>query len=216
MTASILLQAIDETTIQSGMEALRKISAKIGFRLLIDIISVFVLIRFVYYPIYKKRELFFTYFIFNCVIFLICFLLNKVELSMGAAFGLFAVFSMLRYRTEDISLKDMTYLFLVIAMGLIAAVSKIKDASESYELLFLVFINSLLILITYLLEGKLFLKSESVKTIIYENIELIHIDRQAELIEDIKIRTGINVNRIYIQNIDFLKDAATIKIYYYE
>ncbi len=216
MTASILLQAIDETTIQSGMEALRKISAKIGFRLLIDIISVFVLIRFVYYPIYKKRELFFTYFIFNCVIFLICFLLNKVELSMGAAFGLFAVFSMLRYRTEDISLKDMTYLFLVIAMGLIAAVSKIKDASESYELLFLVFINSLLILITYLLEGKLFLKSESVKTIIYENIELIHIDRQAELIEDIKIRTGINVNRIYVQSIDFLKDAAIIKIYYYE
>lgn len=216
MIPTILLQAADETSIITGMEALRKITSKIGLRLLIDLISVFVLVRFVYYPIYKKRELFFTYFIFNCIIFLICFLLNKVELSMGAAFGLFAVFSMLRYRTEDISIKDMTYLFLVIAMGLIAAVSKIKDATESYELLFLVIINSLLILITYLLEGNFFLKTESVKTIIYENIELIHIDKHEELMEDIRNRTGIKVNRIYIQNIDFLKDAAVIKIYYHE
>ena len=216
MLASILLQAIDETTVQSGMAALQEISAKIGFRLLIDFISVFVLIRFVYYPTYKKRDMFFTYFIFNCIIFLICFLLNKVELSMGAAFGLFAVFSMLRYRTEDISLKDMTYLFLVIAMGLIAAVSRIKGATENYELLFLVFINGALILITFLLEGKLFMRSESVKIILYENIELIHTDRRDELIKDLKNRTGIDVHRVEIQKMDFLKDEALMKIYFYE
>lgn len=216
MIATVLLQAIEEVAVESGMPALQKVLTKIGFRFLIDIVSVFVLIRLVYFPIYKKRDMFFTYFIFNCIIFLICFLLNKVELSMGAAFGLFAVFSMLRYRTEDISLKDMTYLFLVIAMGLIAAVSKIKDASENYELLFLACVNGSLILITYLLEGKLFLKTESVKTILYENIELIHADRRSELIADIKNRTGINAHKIEILRIDFLKDEALIKIYYYE
>ena len=84
---------------------------------------------------------------------------------MGAAFGLFAVFSMLRYRTEDISLKDMTYLFLVIAMGLVAAVSKIKDASDYYEYLFLILVNAVLILLTFLMESKLFMRSETIKTI---------------------------------------------------
>ena len=104
-----LLQVFaDEAAVEATAEITKTLS-KFGARILIDLTSVFILIRFVYYPIYKHRELFFTFFIFNIIIFLICFLLNKVELSMGAAFGLFAVFSMLRYRTEDISIKDMTY-----------------------------------------------------------------------------------------------------------
>jgi hypothetical protein len=216
MIGSILLQVVDEAAQTGGIEALAKILSKIGIRLLIDFISVFILIRFVYFPIYKRRELFFTYFIFNCIIFLICFLLNKVELSMGAAFGLFAVFSMLRYRTEDISIKDMTYLFMVIAMGLISAVSKIKGASELYEYTFLALINAVLILLAFIMDGKLFMKPESVKSILYENIELVHASKQQELIEDIKARTGINVHRVHIQRIDFLKDAAVVKVYYYE
>jgi hypothetical protein len=135
---------------------------------------------------------------------------------MGAAFGLFAVFSMLRYRTEDISIKDMTYLFMVIAMGLISAVSKIKGASELYEYTFLALINAVLILLAFIMDGKLFMKPESVKSILYENIELVHASKQQELIEDIKARTGINVHRVHIQRIDFLKDAAVVKVYYYE
>ena len=135
---------------------------------------------------------------------------------MGAAFGLFAVFSMLRYRTEDISIKDMTYLFLVIAIGLISAVTKVKDASETYECLFLSMINAVIILLALLLESKLLMKKEEVKLINYENIELVKEERKAELIEDIKKRTGINVHRISIQKIDFLRDSAQIKIYYFE
>ncbi len=119
-----LLQIVNEETISTGFELFEKLNAKFWTRISIDLVSVFILIRFIYYPIYKNREFFFTFFIFNLIIFLITFLLNKVEMSMGAAFGLFAVFSMLRYRTEGISMKDMTYLFLVIAMGLITAVSK--------------------------------------------------------------------------------------------
>jgi hypothetical protein len=211
-----LLNILLQQDFTEGSQAVIKTLSKFSWRLIIDLFSVFVLVRFVYFPIYKNRELFFTFFIFNLIIFLICFLLNKVELSMGAAFGLFAVFSMLRYRTEDISIKDMTYLFLVIAMGLIAAVTKIKDTNDLYEYIFLAIVNAIIILITYLLESNVLMKKEFVKIINYENINLVQSNREAELIADISARTGINVHRISIQKIDFLRDAAQIKIYYYE
>jgi len=211
-----LLQVFaDEAAVEATAEITKTLS-KFGARILIDLSSVFILIRCVYYPIYKHRELFFTFFIFNIIIFLICFLLNKVELSMGAAFGLFAVFSMLRYRTEDISIKDMTYLFLVIAIGLIAAVTKIKDTNDVYEYLFLGVINTIIIITTYLLESNTLMKKELVKIIMYENITLVNAEKEAELIQDISNRTGIKVHRLSIQKIDFLRDAAQIKIYYYE
>jgi hypothetical protein len=213
---TLLQIASDAAPVASGFEELQKISSKLIFRLLIDLASVFVLVRFIYYPIYKHRELFFTYFIFNVVIFLISFLLNKVDLSMGAAFGLFAVFSMLRYKTEEIAIKDMTYLFLVIAIGLVTAVTKVKDTADSIEYLFLGGINITVLLITYLLESNMFMKKENVKTILYENIELIKADKKEELLADLRLRTGFNVHRYSIHKIDFLKDAAQIRIYFYE
>lgn len=213
-TSQVVTDALQQP--QQTTAELFKIIQKFGFRLLIDFLSVFILIRLVYYKIHKRSDLFFTFFIFNLVIFLICFLLNKVDLSMGAAFGLFAVFSMLRYRTEDISIKDMTYLFLVIAIGLIAAVTKIKDTSDVYEYMFLGAINLIIILVTFLFESNLITKKESARVVIYENIELIKREKEAELIEDLKKKTGLNIHRISIGKIDFLKDAAQIKIYYFE
>ncbi|MFN7912774.1 MAG: DUF4956 domain-containing protein [Bacteroidota bacterium] len=206
---------MDSTALQST-EELMKMLQKFGARFLIDIFFMFILIRFVYYRYYKRSDLFFTFFIFNIVIFLISFLLNKVELSMGAAFGLFAVFSMLRYRTEDISIKDMSYLFLVIAIGLVAAVTKIKDTSDVYEYLFLGLINTIIILSAYLFESSLLFKKENVQLIIYEKIELIKANATSELILDLKERTGLNIHRISISKIDFLKDSAQIKVYYYD
>lgn len=211
-----LLQTSDDTLVVSGMEALQKVSFKLFYRLLIDFVSVFVLVRGVYYHVYKRTELFFTFFIFNLVIFLICFLLNKVELSMGAAFGLFAVFSMLRYRTEDISIKDMSYLFLVIAIGLICAVTKIKNAEPGYEYVFMLIINGTIILLAYLLESKVLFKKEAIQIINYDNLELILPERREQLMEDIKKRTGISAHRISINKIDLNKPTVQIKVYYYE
>jgi hypothetical protein len=128
---------------------------------------------------------------------------------MGAAFGLFAVFSMLRYRTEGITTKDMTYLFLVIAMGLITALSK----GTWFEL---AFINLIIILFTYLLESSILMKKEVSKTIQYENIEMIQPEFRPELQIDLEKRMGIKINRIVIGKVDFLKDTAIIKIFYYE
>ncbi|HWY11609.1 MAG TPA: DUF4956 domain-containing protein [Bacteroidia bacterium] len=211
-----LLQIVSENIPINEIEALTKMSFKIGSRIVIDLVSVFILVRFIYYPIYKHREFFFMFVIFNLIIFLVSFLLNKVELSMGAAFGLFAVFSMLRYRTENISIKDMTYLFLSIAIGLVSAVTKIKGAPDQYEYMFLGGVNAIILLVTFLLESKLFLKKELIKTIIYENIELIQSNKKEEFLADIRKRTGINVHRASVQQINFLKDSAQVKIYYYD
>lgn len=211
----IQLNTGDELVL-TGIDAVQKLSLKLLARLVIDLLSAFILIRFVYFKIYKRSDLFFTFFIFNIVIFLICFLLNKVDLSMGAAFGLFAVFSMLRYRTEDISIKDMTYIFLLIAIGLINAVAKIKGANDAYEFIFIAVIDLIIILLAYLLESKIIFKKEAVQQIVYDNIELIKEGNKTALLEDLKNRTGLNIHRISIGKIDYLKDATQIKVYYYE
>jgi hypothetical protein len=213
----IALQLINNLLpLTSSFNELQELTFKLVFRLLINLSTVFVLVRLIYFPIYKHRELFFTYFVFNLVIFFISFLLNKVELSMGAAFGLFAVFSMLRYKTEEIAIKDMTYLFLVIAIGLISAITTIKNSPENLEYIFIIGINAVILTVTYLLESSIFMKRELVKTILYENIEMIKDGKQNELVADLKLRTGCNVHRYTIYNIDFLKDSVQIKIYYYE
>ena len=186
-----------------------KLSDKFFIRFIINFIAVLILIRFIYYPNYKKKELFFTFFTFNLIIFMITFLLNKVDMGLGAAFGLFAVFSMLRYRTENISAKDMTYLFLAIALGLITSISKVS----AFELSIL---SSLILLITFFLEGSLFQKKEFSQSIQYENIEMIKPDRHAALIMDLKERTGLNIHRVSIGKLNFLKDTAVVKLYYYE
>lgn len=205
----LLLQDISTETIETSFTLFEKLSPKFFIRLGIDLLAVIVLVRFIYFPIYRSRENVFTFFIFNLIIFLITYLLNKVEMSMGAAFGLFAVFSMLRYRTEDISIKDMTYMFLVIAMGLINAVS--KGNWDELSLLM-----AIIILITYLLESNILIKKEVSKIVMYENIELIKPENKAQLIADLESRMGVKINQVTIGKIDFLRDAAQVHVFYYE
>lgn len=205
----VLLQALNEENVSEGFVLFEKLGPKFFIRLTIDFISVFVLIRFLYFPIYKNRENFFMLFIFNLIIFLITFILNKSDMSMGAAFGLFAVFSMLRYRTEGITSKDMTYLFLVIAMGLITALSKGSWMELS-------FINLLILLFTFALETTFFMKKEISKTIQYENIEMIKPEFREQLRADLENRMGIKINRLVVGKIDFLKDTAVIRVYFYD
>jgi hypothetical protein len=205
-----------DATVLEGLDALYKISGKFGIRLIIDLIFVILLLKFIYIKRYKSKDYVFTYFVFNVIIFSVAFLLNKVDLSLGAAFGLFAVFGMLRYKTEEISIKDMTYLFLNIAIGLICAVTKIKGSDDTFEYIFLVGLNLIIFTIIYLLESNVFMKRESMKVVNYEKIENIKAADQSQLIADLRERTGINIHRVAIQKIDFLKDSAQIKIYYYE
>jgi hypothetical protein len=208
MLSSIL--AFTETlTIVPEFDMFNKLGAKFFIRLMINLAAMIILIRFIYYPVYRKRTYFFTYFMFNLVIYVITFLMNKVELSMGAAFGLFAVFSLLRYRTANISAKDMTYLFVVIAMGLISAVAK----GNYFEV---ALVNILFLVFAYLLDGNFFIKRENSQKIQYENIELIKPENRQSLLNDLKRRTGLNIYKVSISKIDFMKDTAIVKVYYHE
>lgn len=210
---NLLQQTLSPDTLQTvqaaSFELFDKLSSKFFIRLFIDLTSVFILIRLIFYKNYKKADQYLTFFAFNLVIFLITYLLNKVEMSMGAAFGLFAVFSMLRYRTESISTKDMTYLFLVIAIGLLSAIS--KGGWDELALL-----NGIILTATFLLESNWLIKKEFTKNIVYDNINLITPEKRTELLSDLKKRTGFNVHRVEIQEIDFLKDATRMTIYFYE
>jgi hypothetical protein len=185
-----------------------KLDEKFFINLLIDISAVLIIIFLIYYPRNKKIGYIFTFIVFNVVIFLLTYVLNEVKISMGAAFGLFAVFSMLRYRTEGISMKDMTYLFIFIAIGLISAIQL-----EYYEL---AIISGLLIVFIFILDSKFVFKQEVTRRIMYDNLDLILPDRREELIEDLKKRTGFNVRRVVIGKINLLNDSAEIKIYFYE
>lgn len=186
-----------------------KVSFKFLLRFLVDFAAVFVLIRFIYFRHYRRTDLFLTFFGFNIIIFLITYLLNKVEMSMGAAFGLFAVFSILRYRTEGLSAKDVTYLFLCIALGLITAISK-----GSWD--DLAIMSALILGIIALLEGNWLMKKEQTKLVTYDKIDLIVPEKREELINDLRTRTGLQIHRVDIQQYDFLKDATGIMIFYFE
>ncbi len=180
-------------------------------RLSIHMSFIFILVRMIYYPIAKRKDFLFTYFLFSISIFTMCFLLESVKLEMGFALGLFAVFGIIRYRTDAIPIKEMTYLFIVIGMSVMNALinKKISIAELSFA-------NFSILGLTYGLEKVWLLRHESQKLIVYEKIDLIQIGRRAELIQDLQQRTGIKVNRVEIGKIDFLRDTVMLRIYFYE
>ena len=203
-----LLQVVAEATKNIGLELFERLNWKFAVRLGIDLLTTLIVIRGIYYRHYRRTDLFLTFFAFNVTIFLITYLLNKVEMTMGAAFGLFAVFSMLRYRTENISAKDMTYIFIVIALGLVMAISK-----GGWDELGL--IGLIVVVLMALLESDWLIRREQTQEVLYDRIELIQPNRRAELLADLKERTGLDIIRIEIGHIDLLKDAARIIIFHY-
>jgi hypothetical protein len=181
------------------------------FRFLFNLGVIFTIIRFIYYPIRKRKDYLFTYILISSVIFLLCFLLDNVKIEIGFALGLFAIFGIIRYRTRQIPIKEMTYLFLVIGISVINALSNKKISYAE-----LAITNLLLILVTYILERLMLLRHESSKVINYEKIELIKPENREKLIRDLQQRTGLTINRLEIGKIDFLRDSARINIYYFE
>jgi hypothetical protein len=127
---------------------------------------------------------------------------------MGAAFGLFAIFSMLRYRTEGITTKDMTFLFISISMGLFCAIGNI--AVEE-----LILINSIVVLFIMVFERNWFVRNEIYKPITYENLDIVKLGDE-KLLNDLKLRTGINIHKVTVEQINFERGSADVIIYYYD
>lgn len=185
-----------------------EINANFFISLGMNLLTAMLILVFIYYPNYKRLDTIFTFLIFNIIIFLLTYVLNTVKISMGAAFGLFAVFSMLRYRTTGISMKDMTYLFIFIALGLLSAIHM-----KYYELSI---VCGLIFFATLVLDTKLILKHEISKILRFDNVDLITPDKNEELIEELKKRTGLNIHRVSVGDIDYLRDTCIVTIFYYD
>ena len=184
---------------------------KLIVKTVFNLIIITVIIRYIYYPVTKNKDYLFTYFLISMTVFLLCVLLDSVKLQLGFALGLFAIFGIIRYRTDPIAIKEMTYLFLVIGISVVNALSNKKISYAE-----LVFANLMIVFVTYGMENLWLLRHQSRKNITYEKIELIVPEKREELIADLKARTGIDVIRVEIRRIDFLRDTANLRIFYYE
>lgn len=176
---------------------------------LINLIAILIIVRCLYYPKCKRGEFFFTYVLIAISTFMLIYVLGDVKLKAGIALGLFAIFSIIRYRTEQVAIREMTYLFIIIALsainGLIVSELSIGEV---------IIINLLFIFSIWICESKLLISHYSYKVIKYDNINLITPDKREELIADLEKRTGLKIEKVEVGAIDFLKDAAIVKMYY--
>ncbi len=193
-----------------GMPLLDMDSLKLlFFRFGVNIIFAFIVIRLIYYRVNRNREFLFSLFLVNITVFFICIILMNVKIKTGVAFGLFAIFSILRYRTLPIPIKEMSFLFVIITIAVINSFT-----SKKISLAEIIAANTLIIVSTYILE-KIWLKNKlSKKLVIYEKIELIKAHEEEALLNDLIERTGIDIIKYEVQNINFLRDTAEIVIYY--
>ncbi len=179
-------------------------------RLIINMLAAFLLVRVIYYPRHKNKDFLFTFFLFNSLNFLICFLLSATKIKVGFAFGLFAIFSIMRYRTVMVPVKEMGYFFVCVAIGIINALATVDD-----HYFVLIGCNIFILSLILMLDRNVNLTHENVKEIKYERIDLIHPDKRELMIADLVERTGLPIHRLDIVTIDFLRDIAFVHVYYF-
>lgn len=178
-------------------------------RFVLNTVLIFIVVQFMYAKNSKRKDFYFSYLAIGVIVFLLSFLLNNVKLELGFALGLFAIFGIIRYRTDAIPIKEMTYLFVVIGISVINALANKKVSYAE-----LMFTNSAIVIGLWILEKRLMLKQEGTVKLIYEKIENIHLQNSESLLSDLKERTGIEIKRYEISKIDFLRDVAEITLYY--
>jgi hypothetical protein len=166
------------------------------------------IVRFLYYPRSRRRDYFFTFILTSTTIFMLLYLLDTVKIQVGFALGLFAIFGIIRYRTDAVPAREMTYLFTIIGISVINALAKNIGYTQ------MAIVNGIFVFITWMLENKRILKHVSSKRVIYEKIELIRPERHQELLADLRQRTGLEITKVEIGSIDFLKDTALLNVYY--
>jgi len=181
----------------------------IMLKFLINLVFIFILIRVIYFRYSRKEELLFTLFIMGIMVFFINSMMSSVQLDFGFAFGMFAIFAILRFRTNSISLKDMVYIFAVIGLSVMNSLKVFKFP------MFGVFIFNIIILISvYLLEEYLLKNKSDSHIITYENLELLKPDKEQKLLKEISLMTGKNVFRIKVQRVDYRRNVAVLEIFY--
>lgn len=182
---------------------------KLIVRFALNGVFVALLIYFCYYPTQKRKSYVFAFIMMNVIVFFICFTLKKLELGLGMALGLFAVFGMLRYRTDQIRIKEMTYLFLVVGLAVINALSNKKTSYME-----LVFANGVLVLIPAIIERFNRIGEFAQQSVAYDRVELTAPARRRELIADLEERTGLNIQRVVVKRINLCNGSVNLTLYH--
>ena len=177
-------------------------------RFLLNLVVVWIIAHFFYYPKSQRRDYYFTFMLISVSIFMLIYLMDGSKMKIGAALGLFAVFGILRYRTESVPIREMTYLFFLVAL------SVVNGMAAKLSLVELLVANLIFIISVAACESNLLAKHVSCKCVKYDNIKLIVPERREELIADLEKRLGLKVIKVEIGSIDFLRDAALIKVFY--
>ena len=207
----VFLQMIDEAELQ----LLNEIPFFHGndvipllWRFVFNYLVVGLIIHFFYYPKSRRRDYYITFSLINISVFLLVMLMGSVNMKVGFALGIFAIFGIIRYRTESVPIREMTYLFVIIAISVINALAVQLSVVE------VIVANALFIISVWVIENERWLKHISCKLVLYDKIQLITPDKREELIADLQKRIGIEITRIEIGNVDFLRDSVYIKVYY--
>ena len=199
--------------------------AELAIRFFLNLAVCWILVQFFYYRKSRRRDYYFTFMVFSSAMLLLLYVMGNVEVGVGLTLGLFAIFGVIRYRTETVPIREMTYLFVIIALAAVnglAPIYKLAGAAGAhphYELnvgatCVTVLANLLVVCLVWVLESERLLRHTSAKLVLYDRIELIVPERRAELIADLEKRIGLKVDGVEIGHVDFLKDAAYIKVYY--
>jgi hypothetical protein len=177
----------------------------------VNLLVALVIVRLIYYPANHNKNYVFTYLAFNTVIYFVMSFLTSAELSLGVGFGLFAIFSVLRYRTSTMSTREMTYLFVVIALPVMNSL-----VMRENEWAVLLAVNAVVVAVLFVLEREWGFHYESTQLIRYDRIDLIKLEQRALLLEDLRLRTGLPIKRVDVGRLNFLNDTAELKIFYDE
>lgn len=183
------------------------VEAALAFGL--NLAVVIVIVRFIYYPQQRDKNYVFTLFAFNSIVFFVMGLLNGTNIGIEVGFGLFAIFSILRYRTDTIPIREMTYLFTLIALPVVNSILLANAAYGEFAV-----VNLATISVLFVLEKGWGFRYEVRKTVVYERVDLVRPENWGLLLDDLRTRTGLPISHLEIGRLNYLRDTAQITIYY--
>ncbi len=218
-------ELLDVQTITDAMMTTGQSLTELFIRFFLNLVVCWILVQFFYYRKSRRRDYYFTFMIFSSAMLMLLYIMGNVEVGVGLTLGLFAIFGVIRYRTETVPVREMTYLFIIIALAAVnglAPIYRLVGATGSnphYELslgstLVTIISNALIVGLVWILESEKLLKHTSTKLVLYDRIELIVPERREELKADLEKRLGLKVENLEVGHVDFLKDTAFIKVFY--
>jgi hypothetical protein len=188
-------------------------------RFFINLVAVSVIARFFYFPHSQRRDYMFIFILMSASIFLLVSLMEGDNMNIGAAMGLFAIFGIMRFRTEAVPIREMTYLFMLIALSVINALARAEyhpkaDYWDGFGIVTILFVNLVFLGMAWIFESSKLVSTSCSRYIRYDNVSLIAPDKREELKADLEKRTGLKIDRIEVGLIDFMKDGCLIRIFY--